>query len=46
LEVSRLSFLESLEKSAKANGMKIIYKGKFEMTEEENEEISLNFIEI
>ena len=46
LEASRVTFLESLEKSAKLNGMKIIYKGKFEMTQKENEEISLNFLDI
>lgn len=46
IENERLSILQSLIKSAVLNKSEIIYKGKFEMIQKEDEQISLNFIEI
>jgi len=46
IENDRISILNSLIKSAILNRTKIIYKGKFEMIQKEDEQISLNFIEI
>jgi hypothetical protein len=44
-ETDRISLLRSIIKTATLNKMKIIYKGKFEMSQKENEHISLNFKE-
>ena len=46
IENDRISLLNSLIKSAILNKTEIIYKGKFEMIQKEDEQISLNFIEI
>ena len=46
IEKDRITLLNSLIKSAVLNKTEIIYKGKFEMTQKENEQISVNFIEI
>jgi len=45
-ENDRISLLNSLIKSATLNKTEIIYKGRFEMIQKENEQISVNFIEI
>jgi len=45
-EKSRFSLLDSLNTSARLNKMDIIVKGKFEMTQKEDEQISVNFHEI
>jgi hypothetical protein len=46
LENDRISILNSLIKSAILNKTEIIYKGKFEMIQKEDEQISVNFIGI
>ena len=46
LEADRISILNSLCRSASLNNMKIITRGKFELTQNENEQISVNFKEI
>ncbi len=46
IETDRISILNSLSKSASLNNMKLINKGKFELTQHENEQISVNFKEI
>jgi len=46
IEKDRIILLNSLIKSAVLNKTEIIYKGKFEMIQKEDEEISVNFIEI
>lgn len=46
IENDRISILSSLIKSAILNKTKIIYKGRFEMIQKEDEQISLNFIGI
>jgi len=46
IETDRVSLLTSLIKTATLNKMKIIYKGKFEMIQKENEQISVDFKEI
>lgn len=43
-ENDRVSMLHSLIKSAILNKMKIIYKGKFELIQKDDEQISVNFI--
>lgn len=45
IEVDRISLLASLTKTATLNKMNILYKGKFEMSQKENEQISVNFKE-
>ena len=45
-ENNRLSLLKSLNTTANLNKMDIILKGIFEMTQKEDEQISVNFIEI
>lgn len=44
-ETYRLSLAKSLSKSASLNGMTIIYKGKFKMSQKEQEQIAVNFKE-
>jgi hypothetical protein len=44
VENDRISLLNSLIKSAILNKIEIIYKGKFEMIQNKDEEISVNFI--
>lgn len=44
-ETYRLSLLKSLNTSAALNHMTIVYKGKFDMIQKENEQISVNFTE-
>jgi len=45
VDKERHSFFKSLTTTAILNNMKIVYKGKYEMTQKENsEEISLKFI--
>ena len=46
VENDRISLLNSLIKSAILNKTEIIYKGRFEMVQQEEEQISVNFIEI
>jgi len=46
IENDRISLLNSLIKSAILNKTEIIYKGKFEMVQKEDEQISVNFIKI
>ena len=45
IDADRLSLLKSLNASSILNKMKMIYKGKFEMEQKENEQIAVNFIE-
>jgi len=45
LESNRVTLLNSLIKTAILNKMKISYKGKFEMIQKEDEQISVNFID-
>jgi len=46
IENDRISLLNFLIKSAILNKTEIIYKGKFEMVQKDDEQISVNFIEI
>ena len=46
IENDRISLLNSLMKSAILNKSEIRYKGKFEMIQKEDEQISVNFIGI
>ena len=45
IEADRISLLASIIKSATLNKMNILYKGKFEMSQKEDEQISVNFKE-
>ena len=44
VENDRISLLNSLVKSAVLNKVEVIYKGKYEMIQKEDEQISVNFI--
>lgn len=46
IETDRISLLTSIIKTATLNKMNILYKGKFEMNQKEDEQISLIFKEI
>jgi hypothetical protein len=46
IETNRISMLTSLIKTATLNKMNILYKGKFEMSQKEDEQISVIFNEI
>src|ERR1035437_1068158 len=46
IETNRISTLTSLIKTATLNKMNILYKGKFEMSQKEDEQISVIFNEI
>jgi len=43
IEANRISILNSLNKSAALNRISLIYKGLFEMTQKEDEQISVIF---
>jgi hypothetical protein len=43
IEADRISLLTSLIKTATLNKMNILYKGKFEMSQKEDEQISVTF---
>ena len=45
IENDRIAILSSLIKSAILNKVCIIYKGKFELIQKDNEQISVNFID-
>ena len=45
IESNRITLLSSLIKTAILNKMKIIYKGKFDMIQKEEDQISVNFID-
>ena len=46
MDSNRISILDSLIKSAALNKAEIIYKGKFEMIQKEDEQIAINFMNI
>ena len=43
IEADRISLLTSLIKTATLNKMNIVYKGTFEMSQKQDEQISVNF---